>query len=114
MPTLAESLVASSSRPLAMKMRTDLTASRQRYLGRSYWVVKEPVGLKYFRFQEEEYAILQMLDGNTSLEEIKERFEEDFAPQKISFQNLQQFVGMMSSCCKGLGSAPLRSSALLP
>jgi putative peptide zinc metalloprotease protein len=95
MPTLAESLIASSSRPLALKMRTDLTASRQRYLGRSYWVVKEPVGLKYFRFQEEEYAILQMLDGNTSLEDIKDRFEEDFAPQKISFQNLQQFVGML-------------------
>ena len=95
MPTLAESLIASSSRPLALKMRADLTASQQRYLGRTYWVVKEPVGLKYFRFQEEEYAILQMLDGDTSLDEIKDRFEEEYAPQKISYQNLQQFVGML-------------------
>jgi putative peptide zinc metalloprotease protein len=95
MPTLAESLIASSSRPLALKVRADLTASQQRYLGRTYWVVKEPVGLKYFRFQEEEYAILQMLDGETSLDQIKDRFEEEFAPQKISYQNLQQFVGML-------------------
>jgi len=95
MATLAESLLASSSRPLVLTMRSDLTARRQRYLGRSYWVVKEPIGLKYYRFQEEEYSILQMLDGNTSMAEIKERFEEEFAPQKITFANLQQFIGML-------------------
>ena len=34
--------------------------------------------MNYFRFQEEEYAILQMLDGQISLDEIKERFEAEF------------------------------------
>ncbi|MFV1966111.1 MAG: hypothetical protein ACC628_11845, partial [Pirellulaceae bacterium] len=61
MPTLAESLISSTSRSLALRMRPDLTARRQRYHGRSYWVVKEPVGLNYFRFHEEEYAILCMM-----------------------------------------------------
>ena len=69
------SLIATASRPLAMRMRPDLTARRQRYQRRMHWVVKEPVGLKYYRFQEEEYTILQMLDGKTSLEQIKARFE---------------------------------------
>ena len=59
MPTLHDSLVSSSARALPMRMRPDLTATQQRYQGRLYWVVKEPVGLHYFRFQEEEYAILQ-------------------------------------------------------
>ena len=63
MATLADSLVSSSARILPMRMRPDLTAQQQRYQGRVYWVVKEPVGLHYFRFQEEEYAILQMLDA---------------------------------------------------
>ena len=76
-------------------MRPDLSARRQRYHGESYWVVKEPVGLNYFRFHEEEYAILQMLDGETSLDDIKERFEAEFAPQKITFDDLQQFIGML-------------------
>ena len=52
MVTLADSLVSSSARALPMRMRPDLSARQQRYLGQVYWVVKEPVGLHYFRFQE--------------------------------------------------------------
>lgn len=95
MATLSDSLVSSSARALPIRMRPDLTARRQHYLGKHYWVVKEPVGLNYFRFQEEEYAILQMLDGRTSLDEIKERFEAEFPPQKITVDELQQFLGML-------------------
>ncbi|MGY8767355.1 MAG: hemolysin D [Pirellulales bacterium] len=95
MATLADSLIASSSRPLAMRCRPDITSEKQVYLGKSYWVVKEPLGLNYFRFQEEEFSILKMLDGNTSLEEIKDTFEAQFAPQKISFRDLQQFIGTL-------------------
>jgi putative peptide zinc metalloprotease protein len=95
MATLADSLVSSTSRKLSLRVRPDLTARQQKYLGDAYWVVKEPVGLNYFRFHEEEFAILQMLDGQTSLEQIKDRFEEEFAPQKITYQDLQQFIGML-------------------
>ena len=56
-----------------------------------------------------------MLDGQTSLDELKERFEDEFPPQKITLEELQQFLGMLhrsglvvvaaagagtSSCCK--------------
>ena len=95
MTTLAESLISSTSRPLTLRMRPDLTARRHRYHGRTFWVVKEPVGLNYFRFHEEEYAILCMLDGRTSLEDIKEQFETQFAPQKITYHDLLQFVGTL-------------------
>lgn len=95
MATLRDSLVSSSARKLPIRKRADLSARRQRYHGRSYWVVKEPVGLNYFRFQEEEYAILQMLDGESSLDDIKERFEAQFPPQKITLEELQQFLGML-------------------
>src|SRR6187455_688507 len=95
MATLADSLVSSASRSLTLRARPDLYARQHRYHGRTYWVVKEPVGLNYFRFHEEEYAILQMLDGVTSLEEIKDQFEQEFAPQKITYHDLLQFVGML-------------------
>lgn len=93
MATLADSLISSASRPLRLRVRPDLTARKHRYHGRSYWVVKEPVGLNYFRFHEEEYAILQMLDGQASLETIKEQFEDEFTPQKISYPDLLNFIG---------------------
>ena len=95
MVTLHDSLVSSSARALAIRKRPDLIARRQHYLGRTYWVVKDPVGLQYFRFQEEEFAILQMLDGTVSMDEIKERFEDEFPPQKITLDELQQFLGML-------------------
>ena len=82
MITLADSLVSASSRPLNTRCRPDLTFRKQRYHGNPYWIVKEPVGLNYFRFQEEEFAILKMLDGKTSLDEIKQRYESLFPPGK--------------------------------
>ncbi|TWT85677.1 putative peptide zinc metalloprotease protein YydH [Posidoniimonas polymericola] len=95
MATLAESLVSSSSRSIAIRVRPDLQAKRQKYQGNVYWVVKDPIALQYFRFEEEEFAILQMLDGESSLEEIADRFEAEFPPQTIRPEELQQFIGML-------------------
>ena len=74
------SLISSSSRPLRLRRRADLTARRQSYQGTSFWVVKDPVTLKYYRFHEEEYELLSMLDGQCSLDQIRRRFERRYAP----------------------------------
>ena len=95
MTTMADSLVNSAMRPLKLRRRPDLESKKHLYHGRSYWVVKEPIGLNYYRFHEEEYAILNMLDGSISLQQIKDRFQAEFAPQRITLQDLQQFVGML-------------------
>ena len=95
MVTLADSLVSSASRVLPIRMRPDLSMRYHKYQGKPYWVVKEPIGLKYFRFQEEEFSILQMLDGTVSMQDIKDTFEKDFAPQKITLGDLQHFIGML-------------------
>ncbi|MDZ4852975.1 MAG: hemolysin D [Pirellulaceae bacterium] len=103
---MADSLVNSAMRPLALRKRADLIASRNSYDGRTYWVVKEPVGLNYFRFHEEEYAILTMLDGKTSLQSIREAFQAKFAPQRITLQDLQQFIGMLHRSGLVISQAP--------
>ena len=113
MVSLADSLVASSSRPLGLTMRADLTARRQRYQGRAYWVVKEPVGLRYFRFQEEEFAVLNMMRNNASLQDIKEQFEDEFAPHKITFQDLQQFIGTLHRSGLVVSDAPGQGQQLM-
>jgi putative peptide zinc metalloprotease protein len=93
--TQSQAMAASSSRPLRLHMRRDLTFQRQSYQGRDYWVVKDPIALKYYRFEEEEFALLQMLDGQGSPDQIKRRFDYEFAPQKLSLQELYQFIGML-------------------
>ncbi|MDX1944966.1 MAG: HlyD family efflux transporter periplasmic adaptor subunit [Pirellulaceae bacterium] len=73
-------------------MRADLEIQRQTWQGRQYWLVKDPLALKYFRFESEELAILKMLDGQTSSDEIRERFAGEFAPQRISASELQSLL----------------------
>lgn len=106
MATLSDSIVSSSSRKLSIRARPDLKARRQRYQGRVYWVVKDPVGLQYFRFEEEEFAILQMLDGQSSLEEIADQFEAEFPPQTIRVEELQNFIGMLHRSGLVLSDSP--------
>lgn len=86
---------ASTDRPLGLRVRPDLIVDQQRYLGREYWIVKDPLSLKYFRFEEEEYALLSMLDGEISLEQLKRRFESRFAPQQMTFGELHRFLGTL-------------------
>ena len=101
-----QAMVSSASRPLHLRMRSDLSAQKQTYQGREYWVVKDPISLKYFRFEDEEFALLQMLDGKASPDQIKRRFDYRFAPQKITMQELYQFVGMLYRSSLLISDAP--------
>lgn len=76
-------------------MRPDLVAHKQKWQGREYWIIKDPLALKYFRFEEEEFALLSMLDGQASSDTIRERFEAQFAPQRLSAVQLQQLLALL-------------------
>lgn len=90
-----QSLASGASRPLRIRMRSDLTVGQHTYLGRIYWVVKDRLAQKYYRFEEEEFALLQMLDGESSLQDVQAEFERRFAPQKITTRELHQLVSML-------------------
>lgn len=95
MSTLASSLVSSRTRAAPLRMRGDLVVREHSYQGRTFWVVKDPIGLRYYRFLEEEFAILEMLDGVSSLEQIQRRFERRFPPQRIGLQELSGLISRL-------------------
>jgi len=99
-------LTSSTSRPLAVRMRPDLEVTTQEYQGRTYWIVKDPLALKYFRFEEPELAILQMLDGRTSLDELCEQFQRRFAPQQVTRGELSRLTAMLHRSGLLLAEAP--------
>ncbi len=113
MASLADSLVSSAERVLTVYARNDLEAKRATYLGRAFWIVKDPIGLKYYRFQDEEYFILESLDGTKSLETIKEEFEAKFPPQKITLEEIQSFVGQLHQCSLIVAGVPDQGHELL-
>ena len=101
-----DSLISSSRRPLPLRMRADLLMQRQRWQGREYWTIKDPLTLRYYRFEDEEFAILEMLDGRASVEDIRERFEARFAPQRLSGGQLQHLLAMLHRSNLLLSDAP--------
>ena len=113
MASLADSLVSSAERVLSVYARSDLEAKRATYLGRAFWIVKDPIGMKYYRFQDEEYFILEELDGTKSLETIKEDFEAKFPPQKITLEEIQNFVGQLHQCSLIVAGVPDQGHELL-
>ncbi|MCF0234891.1 MAG: hemolysin D, partial [Thermoguttaceae bacterium] len=98
---------------MSIYARTDLETKRASYLGRTYWIVKDPIGMKYYRFQEEEFYILNQLDGTKSLEAIKDAFEAEFPPQKITLEEIQSFVGQLHQCSLIVVGVPNQGHELL-
>ncbi len=75
-----------------LKVRPDLQHYEQKYEGKLYHVVKDPVCLRYYRFNRQEYYVFQMFDGEHTMEETREAFEEEFKPQRLEHQDLESFA----------------------
>jgi putative peptide zinc metalloprotease protein len=86
---------SAAARPIALRKRRDLVVCPQRWGGRKILAVKDPLALRYYHLREEEFFILQQLDGGTSPEQIQAAFERTFAPQKLRLTTLVSFLGML-------------------
>lgn len=82
-------------RKIKVRMRPDLEIKKQRYGGQTYYIVKDPVALRYYRFREEELFLLQQFDGDNNLDDIRHEFVERFRPQRISVPELEKFAGQL-------------------
>ncbi len=88
-------MVCSAERALPVRRRPDVAVFAQQFQGRPAWVIQDPVTLRYFRFQEEEYFLWQMLDGRHSLRQMQEAFGRRFRPRSIRSEEIQRFVAML-------------------
>jgi putative peptide zinc metalloprotease protein len=80
---------------IAMRARPDLVYQQQTYQGQAWWIVKDPISLKYFRIRPEAYTSLRMLDGGTSLDQIKTELERAFPKIKVEYADLYSMLGML-------------------
>jgi putative peptide zinc metalloprotease protein len=102
----ADAFRSSMTRAVGLKRRGDLVTTRQLYQGQAWWVVKDPIALSYFRFRPEEYALLEMLDGDVSLEQLKDRFEAKFPPRRIKLDELARFIATLHRSGLVIGDRP--------
>jgi putative peptide zinc metalloprotease protein len=104
---------SADERPLPLRMRGDLAFSAQTFRGRRFWAVKDPLALKYFHLRDEEYALLTMLDGRTTLEELRRRIEAMFAPRLLSLDELHGFLATLHRHGLVLAASPGQGEQLL-
>ncbi|MFM7245076.1 MAG: hemolysin D [Planctomycetaceae bacterium] len=102
----ADAFRSSTTRGVTLRRRGDLVVNRQVYQGQAWWVVKDPISLHYFRFRPEEYALLEMLDGDTSLDQLREQFEARFPPRRITVDELSRFIATLHRSGLVIGDRP--------
>ena len=88
-------LQISDERQLALRRRHDLEVVPQTFSGRRYWAIKDPVRLRYFHLNDEEYCVWSTLDGTASLAGIRDLFERQFAPRRLALTQIQSFLGQL-------------------
>jgi len=72
-------------------LRTDLLVNQQMFEGRSYYVVKDPISLQYFRMTAEDYFLATLFDGKRTFGQIRELYVEryphvrlDYTPEELN------------------------------
>src|SRR5438552_7053481 len=95
-----------------LRRRADLTIVPQRYEGKIYYVVKDPVSLRYYRFKEQEYFLLGLMDGKHTLDEAQKEYEKRFRPERLTLEDLEQFAQQLLTAGLGQNESP-RAGKLL-
>ncbi|MFZ9089606.1 MAG: PqqD family peptide modification chaperone, partial [Planctomycetaceae bacterium] len=98
----AGGMMPSNQRPIPLRRRPDLVVAGIDYLGVGYQVVKDPIALKYHRLQIEQYRILELLDGERSLEDVRDQLRLEFPALQITLNDIQQLISDLHR--KGLTS----------
>jgi putative peptide zinc metalloprotease protein len=74
-----------------LRVRPDLDITPQKYEGRTYYVIKDPVSLRYYRFKEQEHFLIKLMDGGHTLDDAQKAFEKRFRPDRLTLEDLEHF-----------------------
>jgi putative peptide zinc metalloprotease protein len=68
-------------------LRADLIIIKQFYEGRTYYVVKDPISLQYFRLTAEDYFLATLFDGRRTLSQVRAAYVERFPHLRLDFSD---------------------------
>ena len=96
-PSLTDSndKASADDRELPVRLRLDLECRPARYGNHQYWTVKDPVSLRFFQLRDEEYFVLRQLDGGKSIGAIQAAFQHQFAPLRLSEDQLKAYISTL-------------------
>src|SRR5215211_1375797 len=96
-----------------LRLRNDLNITPQKYEGKTYFVVKDPVSLRYYRFKEQEYFLLGFMDGRHTLDEAQKEYEKRFRPERLTLEDLEAFAQQLITAGLAQNESPQAGKLLL-
>lgn len=78
-----------------VRLRPDLHLAPHKYEGKTFFVVKDPVSLRYYRFKEHERFLLDYMDGARTLDDAQKAFEQRFRPERLTLEDLEAFTSQL-------------------
>src|SRR5205809_2652144 len=95
-----------------LRIRRDLAIAPQKYEGRTYYVVKDPVSLRYYRFKEQERFLIDMMDGTATLDDAQKEFEKRFRPERLTLEDLEHFAQQLLTAGLAQNESPAAGKQL--
>src|SRR6266436_2591358 len=96
-----------------LRVRQDLSIAPQKYEGRTYYVVKDPVSLRYYRFKEQEHYLLGFMDGEHTLDEAQKEYEKRFRPERLTLEDLEGFAQQLLTAGLAQNESPRAGPQLI-
>ena len=75
-----------------LKAQPNLECAPRHLAGRKLVMVKDPIRLRYFHLEEAQHFVLTQMDGQRTLEEIRQAYEQAFSPQRLTPDEIQAFA----------------------
>jgi putative peptide zinc metalloprotease protein len=91
---------------LRITLRPDLVIDEHRYEGRKFYVVKDPVSLRYYRLKDNERFLLRYLDGKHTLEEAQKAYEREYRPERLRLEDLEGFAQQLLQAGLAMSDSP--------
>ncbi len=98
---------------IPFRMRADLYVQCRDSPTCIYWLVKDPVSLRYFHLSDEEYFLLRQLDGRQSLDEVRDKFNQAFSPRRVQNSQLHSYLSFLHDNSLIVADLPGHSDRLL-
>jgi putative peptide zinc metalloprotease protein len=97
---------------VSVRLRADLLIESQKYEGRTCYVVKDPVSLRYYRFKEREHFLLELMDGRHTLDDAQKEYEKHFRPARLSLEEIEGFARLLLTAGLAHNDSPRTGSRL--
>src|SRR3954468_21968132 len=77
---------------IKIRLRRDLAIEPQKYEGKTYFVIKDPVSLRYYRLKDNEHFLVQFHDGDRTLDDAQKAYEKQYRPERLRLEDLEAFA----------------------